>query len=135
MSKSAAVQLEGKNGRYAFEPSAGLSVNGRFGSVYKGTETGSGHAVVIKHFSPQRGTPAAAFRFKTEALYAFGRPDIQDALDFIPDERGLFLVKQYIPGKPLKDGSPGPSLYCAVIVKRVDEKTRAKTSINELLRD
>jgi 2,3,4,5-tetrahydropyridine-2-carboxylate N-succinyltransferase len=28
----------------------------------------------------------------------------------------------------------GPSLYCAVIVKRVDEKTRAKTSINELLR-
>ena len=30
---------------------------------------------------------------------------------------------------------PGPSLYCAVIVKRVDEKTRAKTSINELLRD
>jgi 2,3,4,5-tetrahydropyridine-2,6-dicarboxylate N-succinyltransferase len=39
------------------------------------------------------------------------------------------------PGKPLPDGSPGPSLYCAVIVKRVDERTRAKTSINELLRD
>jgi len=38
-------------------------------------------------------------------------------------------------GKPLPDGSPGPGLYCAVIVKRVDEKTRAKTSINELLRD
>jgi 2,3,4,5-tetrahydropyridine-2-carboxylate N-succinyltransferase len=37
--------------------------------------------------------------------------------------------------KPLPDGTPGPSLYCAVIVKRVDEKTRAKTSINELLRD
>jgi 2,3,4,5-tetrahydropyridine-2-carboxylate N-succinyltransferase len=36
--------------------------------------------------------------------------------------------------KPLPDGAPGPSLYCAVIVKRVDEKTRAKTSINELLR-
>ena len=33
------------------------------------------------------------------------------------------------------DGSPAPSLYCAVIVKRVDERTRAKTSINELLRD
>ena len=33
------------------------------------------------------------------------------------------------------DGSPGPGLYCAVIVKRVDEKTRAKTSVNELLRD
>jgi 2,3,4,5-tetrahydropyridine-2-carboxylate N-succinyltransferase len=39
------------------------------------------------------------------------------------------------PGKSLPDGSPGPSLYCAVIVKTVDEKTRAKTSINELLRD
>ncbi len=39
------------------------------------------------------------------------------------------------PGKPLKDGAPGPNLYCAVIVKRVDEKTRSKTSINELLRD
>ena len=36
---------------------------------------------------------------------------------------------------PLPDGSPGPSLYCAVIVKTVDEQTRAKTSINELLRD
>jgi 2,3,4,5-tetrahydropyridine-2-carboxylate N-succinyltransferase len=45
------------------------------------------------------------------------------------------VVPGSIPGKPLKDGSPGPSLYCAVIVKRVDEKTRAKTSINELLRD
>jgi 2,3,4,5-tetrahydropyridine-2-carboxylate N-succinyltransferase len=40
-----------------------------------------------------------------------------------------------MPGRPLPDGSAGPSLYCAVIVKRVDAKTRAKTSINELLRD
>jgi thioredoxin reductase len=39
------------------------------------------------------------------------------------------------PGKPLPDGSAGPNLYCAVIVKRVDARTRAKTSINELLRD
>ncbi len=39
-----------------------------------------------------------------------------------------------VPGTlPGKDGGPG--LYCAVIVKRVDEKTRSKTSINELLRD
>jgi 2,3,4,5-tetrahydropyridine-2-carboxylate N-succinyltransferase len=39
-----------------------------------------------------------------------------------------------VPGTlPGKDG--GPSLYCAVIVKRVDERTRSKTSINELLRD
>jgi len=37
-------------------------------------------------------------------------------------------------GQPLADGTPGPSLYCAVIVKRVDAQTRSKTSINELLR-
>ncbi len=45
------------------------------------------------------------------------------------------VVPGSLPGKPLPDGSPGPSLYCAVIVKRVDAKTRAKTSINDLLRD
>ncbi|GAB3439451.1 2,3,4,5-tetrahydropyridine-2,6-dicarboxylate N-succinyltransferase [Insolitispirillum peregrinum] len=45
------------------------------------------------------------------------------------------VVPGSLPGKPLPDGTPGPSLYCAVIVKRVDEKTRSKVSINELLRD
>jgi 2,3,4,5-tetrahydropyridine-2-carboxylate N-succinyltransferase len=45
------------------------------------------------------------------------------------------VVPGAMPGKPMRDGSPGPALNCAVIVKRVDEKTRAKTSINELLRD
>ena len=45
------------------------------------------------------------------------------------------VVSGSLPGKPLPDGSPGPSLYCAVIVKRVDERTRSKTSINDLLRD
>ena len=44
------------------------------------------------------------------------------------------VVSGTMPGKPLPDGSPGPSLYCAVIVKTVDERTRSKTSINELLR-
>jgi 2,3,4,5-tetrahydropyridine-2-carboxylate N-succinyltransferase len=44
------------------------------------------------------------------------------------------VVSGTLPGKPLPDGSPGPGLYCAVIVKRVDAKTRAKTSINDLLR-
>lgn len=39
------------------------------------------------------------------------------------------------PGKPLPDGSPGPNLACAVIVKQVDARTRSKTSVNELLRD
>jgi len=45
------------------------------------------------------------------------------------------VVSGTLPGKPLPNGEPGPSLYCAVIVKKVDEKTRAKTSVNELLRD
>lgn len=45
------------------------------------------------------------------------------------------VVPGTLPGKPLPDGTPGPGLACAVIVKRVDEKTRSKTSINDLLRD
>jgi len=45
------------------------------------------------------------------------------------------VVAGSMPGKPLPNGDAGPSLYCAVIVKRVDEQTRSKTSINELLRD
>ncbi|MCG8507337.1 MAG: 2,3,4,5-tetrahydropyridine-2,6-dicarboxylate N-succinyltransferase [Sphingomonadales bacterium] len=44
------------------------------------------------------------------------------------------VVPGTLPGRPLADGSEGPGLYCAVIVKRVDARTRAKTSINELLR-
>jgi 2,3,4,5-tetrahydropyridine-2-carboxylate N-succinyltransferase len=45
------------------------------------------------------------------------------------------VVPGSLPGRPLADGSAGPSLYCAVIVKRVDDRTRARTSINDLLRD
>ena len=45
------------------------------------------------------------------------------------------VVSGTMPGKPLPDGNPGPNLYCAVIVKRVDARTRSKTAINELLRD
>jgi 2,3,4,5-tetrahydropyridine-2,6-dicarboxylate N-succinyltransferase len=44
------------------------------------------------------------------------------------------VVPGTLPGTP-RPGGASPSLSCAVIVKRVDEKTRAKTSINELLRD
>jgi 2,3,4,5-tetrahydropyridine-2-carboxylate N-succinyltransferase len=44
------------------------------------------------------------------------------------------VVPGAMPGKPLPDGTPGPSLYCCVIVKQVDAATRAKTAINELLR-
>jgi 2,3,4,5-tetrahydropyridine-2-carboxylate N-succinyltransferase len=45
------------------------------------------------------------------------------------------VVSGSLPGKPLPNGNPGPSLYCAVIVKTVDAQTRSKTGINELLRD
>ena len=45
------------------------------------------------------------------------------------------VVAGTMPGKPMGNGEPGPGLYCAVIVKKVDEKTRSKTAINELLRD
>lgn len=45
------------------------------------------------------------------------------------------VVPGAMPGKPLPDGTPGPSLACAVIVKTVDAQTRSKTAINELLRD
>jgi 2,3,4,5-tetrahydropyridine-2-carboxylate N-succinyltransferase len=45
------------------------------------------------------------------------------------------VVPGSLPGKPLPNGEPGPALYCAVIVKTVDAQTRAKTEINELLRD
>ena len=47
---------------------------------------------------------------------------------------GSVVVSGSIPGKPLPGKDWGPSLYCAVIVKRVDERTRAKTSLTELLR-
>jgi 2,3,4,5-tetrahydropyridine-2-carboxylate N-succinyltransferase len=44
------------------------------------------------------------------------------------------VVSGTLPGKPIGN-EPGPALYCAVIVKTVDARTREKTSINELLRD
>ncbi len=45
------------------------------------------------------------------------------------------VVSGTMPGQAYASNEPGPGLYCAVIVKRVDERTRAKTAINELLRD
>jgi 2,3,4,5-tetrahydropyridine-2,6-dicarboxylate N-succinyltransferase len=45
------------------------------------------------------------------------------------------VVPGTLPGRPFPNNEPGPSLYCAVIVKQVDAQTRAKTSVNELLRD
>ena len=54
-------------------------------------------------------------------------------LGFVPPYS--VVVSGNLPGKPLPDGTPSPSLYCAVIVKTVDARTRSKTSINELLRE
>jgi 2,3,4,5-tetrahydropyridine-2,6-dicarboxylate N-succinyltransferase len=54
-------------------------------------------------------------------------------LGFVPPYS--VVVSGNLPGKPLPGGAPGPSLYCAVIVKTVDARTRSKTSINELLRE
>ena len=54
-----------------------------------------------------------------------------------PGSRGIVtdaVVPGSLPGRQNPDGSPSPSLYCAVIVKTVDAQTRSKTSINELLR-
>ena len=48
---------------------------------------------------------------------------------------GLFLLGNVPGSMPSKNNPDGPSLYCVVIVKKVDEKTRSKTSINDLLRD
>ena len=45
------------------------------------------------------------------------------------------VVPGSLPAAPAGDGSPRPSLYCAVIIKQVDASTRSKTSVNELLRD
>src|ERR1700688_3966693 len=54
-------------------------------------------------------------------------------LGFVPPYS--VVVSGNLPGKPLPGGTPGPSLYCAVIVKTVDAQTRSKTAINELLRE
>lgn len=44
------------------------------------------------------------------------------------------VIAGSMPGKPMGNGQPGPHLSCAVIVKQVDERTRSKTSVNDLLR-
>jgi serine/threonine protein kinase len=100
------ITLQGKSGSYVFSPAEFLSKNGRFGGVFKGYETSGGNTVVVKYFAPSRPSAQGEFRFKCEALYHFGRPDIQDALDFIHNEKGMFLVKQFIPGKSLKSMKP-----------------------------
>jgi len=60
---------------------------------------------------------------------------VEDRLIVEVVDNGVGGAHLALPGKPLPSNYVGPSLYCAVIVKRVDEQTRSKTSINELLRD
>ena len=58
-----------------------------------------------------------------------------EVLDRVFSSTRLTITVQYSEGPTVPYGTVGPSLYCTVIVKRVDEKTRSKTSINDLLRD
>lgn len=98
------IVLSGKNGQYHFSPNKDvLSKNGRFGSVFKGKNTVTGQSVVVKFYAANRGNNNTEFRFKSEALFAFGRADIQDSIDFISDERGHFLIKNYVSGTSLKN--------------------------------
>ncbi len=100
------IRIEGKGGEYVFLPSDSLIGQARFGGVFKGKRIADGEPVTVKYFAPSKSTPQARFRFKAEAIYHFGRPDIQDSLDIIENEKGLFLIKEYIPGKPLKSVKP-----------------------------
>ena len=76
----------------------------------------------------QAETQRMDFRVGGQWLYAMKGPEGEVHYGRVP------AYSVVVPGAlPGKDG--GPSLACAVIVKRVDERTRSKTSINELLRD
>jgi len=71
-------------------------------------------------------------------IFSAPRPKIVDrdtGETFVGEVPEYAVVGPHVAAKPLKNGQPGPATACAVIVKRVDERTRAKTSINELLRD
>jgi 2,3,4,5-tetrahydropyridine-2,6-dicarboxylate N-succinyltransferase len=80
-----------------------------------------------------QGSVIAMGTFISAATKIVDRTTGEVHLGFVPSYS--VVVSGNLPGKPLPDGTPGPSLYCAVIVKTVDARTRAKTSINELLRE
>ena len=89
----------------------------------------------IKHEEKGDGTTIMVDRDKVNAarLMVVDRATGETFVGRVPPYS--VVVAGSLPGKPLPNGQPGPSLYCAVIVKRVDEQTRSKTSINDLLRD
>ncbi|MCI0468012.1 MAG: 2,3,4,5-tetrahydropyridine-2,6-dicarboxylate N-succinyltransferase [Beijerinckiaceae bacterium] len=80
-----------------------------------------------------QGSVIAMGTFISASTKIIDRETGEVRLGFVPPYS--VVVSGNLPGKPLGDGAPGPSLYCAVIVKTVDARTRAKTSINEILRD
>ena len=79
-----------------------------------------------------RGAVIAMGTFISASTKIVDRETGQVHTGFVPPYS--VVVSGNLPGKPLPDGSPGPSLYCAVIVKTVDARTREKTAINDLLR-
>ena len=79
-----------------------------------------------------RGAVIAMGTFISASTKIVDRTTGQVHVGFVPPFS--VVVSGNMPGKPLPDGTPGPSLYCAVIVKTVDARTREKTAINDLLR-
>jgi 2,3,4,5-tetrahydropyridine-2,6-dicarboxylate N-succinyltransferase len=79
-----------------------------------------------------RGAVLAMGTFISASTKIIDRTTGQVHVGYVPPYS--VVVSGNMPGKPLPDGTPGPSLYCAVIVKTVDARTREKTAINELLR-
>jgi 2,3,4,5-tetrahydropyridine-2-carboxylate N-succinyltransferase len=80
-----------------------------------------------------QGSVIAMGTFISSSTKIVDRTTGEVRLGFVPPYS--VVVTGNLPGKPLPDGTPGPSLYCAVIVKTVDARTRSKTAINELLRE
>ena len=88
---------------------------------------------VVEGVIVERGAVLAMGTFISQSTKVIDRATGQIYMGRVPAYS--VVVPGSLPGKPLPDGSPGPSLNCAVIVKTVDAQTRAKTAINELLRD
>ena len=105
-------------------------------------EATGGAIVVVSSMAGKMGLPAvAAYSSSKHALHGFFdslRHDLANSRSNVSITTailGSIDTESAKKGTTLPDGSPGPALYCAVIVKTVDAHTRSKTGINELLRD
>ena len=89
----------------------------------------------------ETGTPDGVGRFnhfEGGSIYWTPGTGAKEVHGAIRDQPACFMMGQAAGTaavQSMKNGQPGPSTACAVIMKRVDERTRSKTSINELLRD